>query len=383
MSNDNEEDIEDEPDTHILTKTTDYTTHSDLTGQMPIKSRRGNKYMLVSVYNNYVYNIPMTGKSGPEYVKAYKELFAHFKKRGVKPKAQRIDNETSRALTNYLESDENITMEYVPPHSHRANKAERAVRDSKNHLIATIATADPDFPMDLWDESQDQLNITMNLLRPYGPDPTKSAYEGMHGKHYDFNRYPLAPFGTAVLIHDAPKVRGTWAPHGTPGYDVGPALDGHYRCYRSISISTGRERITDTVEWLPIAYRVPGSSGEELILAATRDVERAFQTIIDNKLISPRQDEAVTNTQQSLTTALHKVIELFHPTREQRVPAHNRSTHTATRGCTNQHTHRTPQPTYLHSLFRGWAYPIPILPLMQFYKALSYHTMRVYITTPC
>jgi len=89
-----------EADTHVITKSIEYTNtnHSDLTGQFPTTSRTGNKYALVSVYDNYVYTIAMKSRSGPDYVKAYKKLFKHYDDMGIKVKVQRLDNETSIAL---------------------------------------------------------------------------------------------------------------------------------------------------------------------------------------------------------------------------------------------------------------------------------------------
>jgi hypothetical protein len=147
-----------QPDTHVITKVTEYKSHTDLTGQLPFQSRRGNSYMLVSVYDNYVYMIPMPSKDGPAYVTAYRKLFAHYRTLGKLPKVQRLDNETSQVLTNYLCNEEGMSMDFVPPNNHRRNKAERAIRDVKNHFMSTHATADPNFPMDLWDESEKQLN---------------------------------------------------------------------------------------------------------------------------------------------------------------------------------------------------------------------------------
>ena len=224
-------------DTHILTRIVDNTSHTDATGRLPKQSRKGNNYLLVSVFDNYAYTVPMASRKGSDYVKAYTKLFDHYISIGVKPTVQRLDNETSKLLTDYLQKEQHVTMEYVPPDNHRTNKAERVIRDVKNHVISMLATADPDLPFDLWDESEEQLNITINLLRPYGPNPDISAYEGVHGKTYDFNRYPMAPWGTQVLVHEGPNKRASWASHGLLGYYLGPAI-GHYRCYRAFVIST-------------------------------------------------------------------------------------------------------------------------------------------------
>ena len=255
----------------------------------------------------------MASRKGTDYVKAYRTLFAHYKTLGVKPQVQRLDNETSAALTNYLRDEEDVKMEYVPPDNHRTNKSERAIRDVKNHSVATFATADPNCPFDLWDESIEQGNITINLLRPYGPDPTKSAYQGMHKKEFDFNAHPIAPWGTQVLIFDGPNKRESWATHGQPGFYMGPALN-HYRCYRTICTKTGRPRIADTLEWLTQPYRVPGSSSIEIMQTLLQDIKSAFATIIDNHMLPQGDIQAALHAKDSLTQALSEVTQLYHPT---------------------------------------------------------------------
>jgi hypothetical protein len=59
----------------------------------------------------------------------------------------RLDNETSVTLKESFKSL-SITAEYVGPNNHRKNTAERDLRTFKNHFIATLATADPCFPLD-------------------------------------------------------------------------------------------------------------------------------------------------------------------------------------------------------------------------------------------
>ena len=95
--------------------------------------------------------------------------------------------------------------------------AERAIRDAKNHIIATLATAHEDCPRTLWDKAIPQVNITLNLLRRWRSDPTKSAYEGFHNRLYDFDAHPIAPFGTKVAVYETPENRRTWDPWILPG----------------------------------------------------------------------------------------------------------------------------------------------------------------------
>eukprot|EP01036_Dinobryon_divergens_P033664 gene33664-biopygen26658 len=54
------------------------------------------------------------------------------------------------------------------------------------------------------------------------PNPAISAYHGLTGAPFDFRAHPIAPTGTAILIHEAPEVRGTWAGHGVPASTLAP-----------------------------------------------------------------------------------------------------------------------------------------------------------------
>jgi hypothetical protein len=69
----------------------------------------------------------------------------------------------------------------VEPNNHRVNAAERAIQTFKDHFVSALATTDSDFPLQLWDRLTQQVVTTLNLLRPSRIDPTKSAYEALHG----------------------------------------------------------------------------------------------------------------------------------------------------------------------------------------------------------
>ena len=56
-----------------------------------------------------------------------------------------------------------ITYQIVPPHKHRANFAERAIRTFENQFKAGSSTLLPDFPMIEWDPLLPQAFLTLNL----------------------------------------------------------------------------------------------------------------------------------------------------------------------------------------------------------------------------
>ena len=69
-------------------------------------------------------------------------------------------------LKQYLE-DSDIQFQLAPPHMHRENVAERAVRIFKNHFISTVVTVDPLFFFYLWDYIIPQVTTTLNMLWRY------------------------------------------------------------------------------------------------------------------------------------------------------------------------------------------------------------------------
>jgi hypothetical protein len=202
--------------------------HADLTGCFPVDSSAGNKYVLVACWHNYIHFEPMPSRKASDYVAAYSRVLQFFRKLGRQPCIIRLDNETSTLLEAFF-TTEKIDVQFVPPGTHRALKAERGIQTGKNHLISVLCGADPEFPLHLWDETLFQAELTLNHLRPYALDPSKCAYDGLHSQRYDFVAHPIAPVGTLVVVHDKPAERQTWPPHGVKGYYLGPAVR-HYHC---------------------------------------------------------------------------------------------------------------------------------------------------------
>ncbi len=130
----------------------------------------------------------------------------------------------------------------------------------KNHLISVFSSTHPDFPDDLWDRLLPYAEITLNVLRPCRPDPTLSAWSGLHRLPYDFSAHPLHPPGQLYLAFSSSDHRDIWAPHGDRAFTLGPALT-HYCCQRVYVVSSRSERITLTL-WLP--WRVLASTGPVL-----------------------------------------------------------------------------------------------------------------------
>ena len=65
--------------------------------------------------------------------------------------------------------------------------------------------------------------ITLNLLRISRFNPALSAYAYLFGQ-YDFNKSPMAPPGTRVIVHEKPVNRTSWSNHVKKGWYIGPSL---------------------------------------------------------------------------------------------------------------------------------------------------------------
>ena len=145
---------------------------------------------------------------------------------GFTPNIHILDNESSTLLKTALKKKD-IKYQLVPPHIHCSNAAERAIQTFKAHLISGLCSTHLKFPAAEWDRLLPQCEITLNLLRASRINPKVLAYNSIFGI-YNFNKTPLAPPGTQVVVHEKVNNRKTWALRGTDGWYVGPATE-HYR----------------------------------------------------------------------------------------------------------------------------------------------------------
>jgi hypothetical protein len=140
-----------------------------------------------------------------------------------------------------------MSYQLVPPHCHRTNAAERAIRMLKEHFKAGLATFNPYLLAHLWDRLLPQAKITLNLLRSSRMHPQVSAAAHYHGL-IDYNKTAFGPPGCKIISHEKPSQRRTWAPHGQPGWSLVPAMN-HYRCQNVYITASASERIVDTLEF--------------------------------------------------------------------------------------------------------------------------------------
>jgi hypothetical protein len=250
--------------------------YTDLTRKFPVRSRKGNSYVMVCyVYDcNYVKVIPMKSRSASEWVKAYDRIHQELKAKGFKPKLQTLDNKASAALKHFFTAND-VQYQLVPPHCHRHNTAERAIQTFKEHFVAGLSSVDPTFPLNLWDILLPQAEIILNLLRTSSLHPQLSAAAHFHGL-VDYNKNAFAPPGCKIIAHEKPGKLGTWAPHGQHGYSLGPAMH-HYRCQNVYISATDSERIVDALEFFPHNYQMPQLSSTDRLIMAENDMTKALQ----------------------------------------------------------------------------------------------------------
>jgi hypothetical protein len=112
---------------------------------------------------------------------------------------------------------------------------------------------------------------------------------------YDFNAHPIAPYGTKILIYEKPADRKTWAPHGVPGYYLGPAPH-TYRGYKVWTSTTQRLRVTNTVEWFPNTYRHPMSDPQDILYGALDNIQRQLNGMATTNDDLHIDEELITET---------------------------------------------------------------------------------------
>ena len=136
--------------------------------------------------------------------RVYTTLYAQLEAVGIKPKMNIMDNEASRAIKTWL-TKENTAYQTVAPGDggHRNNRAERAIQTGSKHIVSTIATTDPDFPIRYWCYGIEQMKMTINMLRKTHVNLKISAFMYLHGQ-FSYDAVPVLPFGWKMVCFEDP-----------------------------------------------------------------------------------------------------------------------------------------------------------------------------------
>ena len=232
------------------------TKYTDLTGQFPYQSLRGNNYVFVA-YNsdqNTILVEPMPNREADIIISCWKKCYNSLINNGVVTTHYIFDIKCSTEFKHALKNEQ-VTFELVSPNQHRHNDAERAIRTFKNYLLSGLATCNPDYPLQKWDQIIPQVELTLNSLRNSHLNPKLSAMAYLFG-NLDLNNSPLLPQGIKMKPHAKPGKRITWAFHGEQGYYVGPAIN-HFRCITCYIPKAHIERIIDNAKFTPKQLPIP------------------------------------------------------------------------------------------------------------------------------
>jgi hypothetical protein len=142
------------------------TKFSNQTGQFPIQSLYGNKYIMVMVEidSNTILVEPMKNRKDAKMIRAYNALLLQLKWASSIPKKHVLENKVSENMKSHICDTCKLDMELVPPGCHRHNAAEVAVHNFKAHFLSALAGVANNFSPNLWDRLFPQTEIMINLI---------------------------------------------------------------------------------------------------------------------------------------------------------------------------------------------------------------------------
>ena len=285
---------------------------TDDTGRFTPRARSGNQYIMVALHSesNAILVRAFKTKHDTHRIAAYNDLYSRLAAQHATPDIHILDNEASAAFLTAI-TKHGCKYQLVPPHVHRRNRAERAIRTFKDHFLAMLAGVAPTFPKDRWDLLLPQAELTLNLLRPSN-NPSLSAWDSLFGP-YNFDATPMGPAGCRVLIHTKATIRRSWENRCHDGFYVGPALN-HYRCYRVLNTQSGAVTISDAIKFRHHYLPTPELSLEDKLLHAVQAINNTLA-----RSSSATNDEQLTAI-ETLRDILH-TYKRSNPTQQPPLPA--------------------------------------------------------------
>ncbi len=125
----------------------------------------------ITCWGRYIHLQPLNNLRDETTTVALEEAIKFWRGHNITIDSVRMDNQTSTKFSN-MAKQLDITLAYVPPHDKSPNRAERAIRTAKNHLIAVRAGFHRDCPTTYIDKCIFQIEMTLNIIHPYEYDPT-------------------------------------------------------------------------------------------------------------------------------------------------------------------------------------------------------------------
>lgn len=159
------------------------TTYTDQTGQFPIISQWGHKYIMVAieVNGNYIDTDFLMSWNTKDLVHTYQTIHQHWKdSQAVHINWHILDNEAPCELKSAKWAN-GCTVKLTPLKVHRHNNAEWAIQTFKGHFIAILSGIHNSFPNNKWIPSCQRLSshwiYSVSLMSPqrYLPTLTTTA----------------------------------------------------------------------------------------------------------------------------------------------------------------------------------------------------------------
>ena len=117
------------------------------------------------------------------------------------------------------------------------------------------------------------------------------------------NKTPLVPLGTKILLYSKPGQQKNWSYHGEQGWYVGPAPT-HYRCVRCYISKTHKERIIDTVNFIPRQIPIPNATITEHLRKTADDLIHLLYKY--PKMLSPTEPDSTQRALLEIAKLLHR-----------------------------------------------------------------------------
>jgi hypothetical protein len=119
------------------------TLHMNYTGQLPTPCTSGVQYFQITCWGYYIDIQPLTSLRAAQTTQALTASVNFFRKHGIILDTLRMNNQQSYDLRETARILK-LKMEFIASEVKRPNRAERAIRTAKTHIIATRAGFHPD-----------------------------------------------------------------------------------------------------------------------------------------------------------------------------------------------------------------------------------------------
>jgi len=190
----------------------------------------------------------------------------------IRRKLRQPQNEMSNAAKSYF-ANLKVLQRLVEPYSHRANDAERHIQTAKRHIIATLAGRDSECALANWDKAVQMAELTLSLMRK-GTAEGQSSYQSYHGKEYDFNAHPIAPWGVKVQAFVPKALRKSWGYRSKVSFYMGPA---NYRQHQLREPGGKTPFVRQQVVFMSEDVQYPRFTARDELIARITDLTEALR----------------------------------------------------------------------------------------------------------